>query len=306
MATRILVVDDSLVARLLVEGLLCRNPDYLVELAEDGVDALAKVEAMPPDLLITDLCMSPMDGLELTARMRQEHPEIPVILLTAFGDEMTPLKALDAGAASYVPKARQAERLMDTVERVLTHAAADRTRERLAESTVDYHSRFALENDLELIDALVTRVQGVMAGMRFGDSVLRIRVCEALQEALSNAMFHGNLEVNQQEIDALREDFDQRLISRLIEERLREPQFRDRRILVDVHLTAREARFVIRDEGRGFAKKSVEANARARSFESGSQCGLTLMKALMDDVSYNDAGNELVLYKSCAPERSRT
>ena len=88
--------------RLLVEGLLRKNPDYRVELAENGKEALTKIAASPPDLVVTDLIMPEMDGLELVRTVRRRHPDIPVILMTAYGDETTVVDALEAGAASYV------------------------------------------------------------------------------------------------------------------------------------------------------------------------------------------------------------
>lgn len=192
MATQILVVDDSDVELHLIQGLLIRNPDFHIELASNGEQALAHLSERQADLVITDLMMPGMNGLELVREIRRRHPEIPAVLMTAYGDESIALDALEAGAASYVPKARQAERLMETVERVVDHAAAERTHRQLNERVLDYHCRFCLENDTRLICALVAQTQQVMADQGFGDMVERIRTCEALEEALLNAMYHGN------------------------------------------------------------------------------------------------------------------
>lgn len=308
MATRILVVDDSQVERLLIEGLLRKNPNYRVESAANGKEALAKIAARPPDLVVTDLVMPEMDGLQLVRAVRRQHSDIPVILITAYGDESTAVEALESGAASYVPKARKAERLMATVERVAENARAERSRERLGQCLLEYHCRFALENDPRLIRALVGEVQQVMAGVGFADTVERIRVGEALEEALLNAMYHGNLEVTQDELAKVRRELDEHLLDALVEERSREPHIRERKILVVIHLTPSEARFVIRDQGRGFDAKLAAAEDACDRFESGSYRGLTLIHSLMDEVTYNKAGNELVLRKrqrpvQCQPER---
>ncbi len=297
MSTNILVVDDALVERLLVEGLLRKNPNYRVESAENGKEALTKIERGSPDLVVTDLIMPEMDGLELVRTVRRRHPEIPVILMTAFGDESTAVEALEAGAASYVPKTEKAERLMATVVRVMEQAAADRSRQRLAQCVLEYHSRFALQNDRRLIRALVGQIQQVMAGMEFTDTVDRIRVCEALEEALLNAMYHGNLEVSREELSAVVNELDEQLLDRLIHERCREPHIRDRKILVVVDVTTREARFVIRDEGRGFNAMFAMAEEQSDRIKRPRHRGMTLIRSLMDDVRYNKAGNELVLRK---------
>lgn len=297
MSTNILVVDDALVERLLVEALLRKNPDYRVELAENGKEALTKIAASPPDLVVTDLIMPEMDGLELVRTVRRRHPDIPVILMTAYGDESTAVEALEAGAANYVAKAQKAERLMATVDRVVEQVAADRSRQRLAQCVLEHHCRFALQNDRRLIRALVGQVQQAMAGMGFTDTVERIRTGEALQEALLNAMYHGNLEVSQEELAKIWAELDEHLLDRLADERCREPHIRERKILVVVHLTTGEARFVIRDEGRGFNAMFAMADEKSGRSELARHRGVTLIRSLMDEVTYNKAGNELVLRK---------
>lgn len=297
MISKILVVDDSPMERLLVEALLTQNPNYRVELAEHGKQALEQIAVAPPNLVVTDLFMPEMDGLELVRRARRQYPDVPVILMTAYGDEATAIDSLEAGAASYVPKSKRAERLVETVGRVIEHALAQRDRERLGESLLEYHCRFSLENDVSLIRAAVDQVQQVMANLGFGDTVERIRIGEALEEALLNAMYHGNLEISEEELARVRSELDERLLRRVVEERCREFRIRERRILLVAQITATLVRFVIRDQGRGFDTSYVKNRRTADRFESGFSRGLTLIEALMDEVSYNSHGNEMTMRK---------
>lgn len=297
MSTNILVVDDSHVERLLVEGMLRKNPEYHVESAENGKEALEKMTANPPDLVVTDLVMPEMDGLELVRAIRQRFPDIPVILMTAYGDELTAVGALEAGAASYVAKAQKAERLMATIQRVAEQAAAACSRRQLAQCMLEYHCRFALENDRQLIRALVSEVQLVMASMRFTDTVERIRIGEALEEALMNAMFHGNLEVSGKELAKVWSELDEKLLDELVVERCKQPHVGERKILVVIHITASEARFVIRDEGCGFDTMFAKADDTSDRVDLARRRGVTLIRSLMDEVTYNKAGNELVMRK---------
>ena len=85
-------------------------------------------------------------------------------------------------------------------------------------------------------------------------------------------------------------------LTRLVEQRRGLPQYRERKIVVDAHITAQGARFVIRDEGHGFDLPHA-ALAEGECFEKGRQRGLMLMQSLMDEVSYNDAGNEVTMIK---------
>ncbi len=295
--TKILVVDDSQLERVLVEGILCKNPEYRVELAANGREALEKIAAGAPDLVVTDLIMPELDGLELVRTARRRYPDIPVILMTAYGDESTAVEALEAGAASYVPKAQKAERLISAVERVAEHAVANRSDERLAQCMTEYHCRFALKNDRQLIRAFVGQVQHAMAGVGFTNVVERIRIGEALEEALLNAMYHGNLEINNDELAKVRAELDDHLLDRLVDERCSVPRIQKRRICVVARLTQNDARFVVRDEGRGFNAMFVEGVETQDRIASGRYRGMALMRSLMDEVIFNKAGNELVLCK---------
>ncbi len=308
MATNILIVDDSQVERVLVEGMLRRNSAYRVQLAANGREALDAIDATSrkPDLVVTDLVMPELDGLELVRRMRDRHPGIPVILMTAYGDESTAVQALEAGAASYVPKAEKAERLMAAIERVVELAAANRNREQLVRCILEYHGRFALKNDRRLIHAFAAQMQQTLAGMNFSDTVERIRVGEALEEALLNAMYHGNLEFQKEELDKIRAELDDDMLDRLVEVRCKESDFCDRRILVVTHLTEEEARFVIRDEGHGFSTAAVAGAPISDRAASGACRGMTLIRSLMDDVTFNKSGNELVMRKHAQPTRGCT
>src|SRR5687767_10041180 len=114
----VLVVDDSAVDRTLAGGLLARGGEWNVVYATDGPTALAQISATQPDIVVTDLVMPGMNGLELVASIVQQHPELPVVLMTGKGTEETSLQALQAGAASYVPKAALNQLLAQTVRDV--------------------------------------------------------------------------------------------------------------------------------------------------------------------------------------------
>ena len=122
----VLVVDDSATDRLLAGGLLTENGDFDVEYAVDGSDAIIKIELHVPDLIVTDMDMPEINGLELVAIVRQAYPLVPIVLMTARGSEELALQALHSGAASYVPKRQLNAELLDTVHQVYSAAREDR------------------------------------------------------------------------------------------------------------------------------------------------------------------------------------
>lgn len=297
MTNTILVVDDSPVDRRLAAGLLRSMPDCHVELAADGKEALEHIGLSPPDIVVADLVMPEMDGLELVRTVRARHPRIPVVLMTAYGNESTAVEALEAGASSYVPKAQQAERLTETVGRVLARVHADRVQEQLASCLSEMYCSYSLDNDPSLITALVDKLQRVLAGVELGDAIERIRVCVALEEAVLNAMYHGNLEISEEELAQSRVVFGRTSLASLVEQRRGAPRFRDRRVLVDAHISRESARFVVRDDGLGFNPSRMSRKGISDYFERGHRRGLMLMRSLMDEVSFNDKGNTVTLVK---------
>ena len=102
--TTVLVVDDSAFDRRLVGQLLDPMPGVRAVYAADGREGLAAIAREAPAVILTDLVMPDVGGLELVQRVRTEHPEILVILMTAFGSEDVAMQTLRAGAANYIPK----------------------------------------------------------------------------------------------------------------------------------------------------------------------------------------------------------
>ncbi|MEX0819033.1 MAG: response regulator [Pirellulaceae bacterium] len=296
----ILVVDDSRVERLLAGALLDQRPDTRVTFAADGREALRMLRAAQPDLVVTDLLMPGMDGLGLVRAVRKEFPRVPVILMTAYGNENLAVDALDQGAASYVPKSQRTERLLETVNRVLARTRGERYRQRLTECVGKIDATFYLENDPTLIPILVDYVQQTVAGLELGDDTERVRAGVALEEALFNAMYHGNLELTAEELDRARAIGDDEL-AKLVKDRCSETAYSDRRIIVEVHITSHTARFVVRDAGNGFDVAAASRGAMSERFGGGQCRGLTLMQSLMDQVKYNEIGNEVTLIKLAGP-----
>ncbi|MFJ8579520.1 response regulator transcription factor [Micromonospora sp. NPDC093277] len=122
MGPHVLVVDDdrtvSDVVRRYLEQDGCR-----VRLSFDGADALAAVAAERPDLVVLDLMMPGVDGIEVCKRLRGRMPDLPVVMLTALGDEADRVAGLEVGADDYVTKPFSPRELVLRIRSVLRRAA---------------------------------------------------------------------------------------------------------------------------------------------------------------------------------------
>ncbi len=292
--TTILVVDDSATDRRVAGGLLEKEPDCQVFYAEDGNVALKSVDENLPDVVVTDMVMPHLDGLQLVEAMKRDFPLIPVIIMTAVGTEETAVQALKRGAASYVTKRRLAQDLLETVRMVLQAADDERNVSRLlVHRTQQAEFKFVLENELPLLAASVTHMQQTMRAMGLFDESERLRIGVALEEVLLNAMFHGNLELS----SSLREE-DKSTYHEVARVRAKESPYRDRRIFVEAVFSPTGAEFKIRDQGSGFNPKELPDPTDPANLHRVSGRGLLLMHTFMDGVAFNESGNEVRLTKT--------
>jgi CheY-like chemotaxis protein len=294
----VLVVDDAAVDRRMTGAIIEHNLGWRVEYAEDGASAMAAMERKMPRIVLTDLRMPGMDGLELVKAIRKKYPTVPVVLITAYGSENIAIQALRDGAASYVPKKSLDHDLASTLEQVVAAAQTEGRQQRLLERLSHTEALFILENDQAHIPALIALVQEYLVRLGLCDQTDRIRVGVALEETLLNAIYHGNLEVGSE----LRQEGDDPY-HRLAEERRQQPPYRDRQIYFSYKLSHSEAVFAIRDEGPGFDPSLLPDPRDPANLGRVSGRGLLLIRTFMDEVTFSDTGNQIILVKRRANVR---
>lgn len=116
---RILVVDDSAQMRDFMSNVVLRAEGYQVDTARNGAEGLAAALAAPPDLIITDLSMPDMNGLEMLQALREQGSRVPAILMTAEGSEDLAVQALRLGVMDYFVKPFDPEAMVEAAARVL-------------------------------------------------------------------------------------------------------------------------------------------------------------------------------------------
>jgi CheY-like chemotaxis protein/anti-sigma regulatory factor (Ser/Thr protein kinase) len=294
---RIVVAEDSPTQASQIRLLLEEN-GFDVRTESDGRPALAAVERDPPDIVLTDLQMPTMDGLALVEALRARFPQVPVVLMTAFGSEEIAIQALQRGAASYVPKKLLKRDLIETLTSVLSLAKADRDQRRLSSCLTAVDADFTLDNDPSLVVPVVAHVQDALATMDLVDETERIRIGVALDEAIHNAIYHGNLEFS---ADELREAYTLEdggaSYFTFLEQRRNQVPYRDRRVHVGTKVSRSEAVFAVRDDGPGFDHAALPSPDSPKRMVEDRNHGLLLITAFMDEVRFNPQGNEITMIK---------
>jgi CheY-like chemotaxis protein len=294
---KVLIADDSVVDRRLAGRLLENTLGCTVDYAANGKQALELLAQRLPDLVLCDLQMPEMDGLELVAAIKTDYPVVPVILMTAQGSEEIAAQALRRGAASYVPKRKLADDLAPTVQRILLGSQVDRRHSQLMHHLEASQESFVLDNDPVLLKALVHHWQQQLRCLALADETERLRVCVALEEALTNACYHGNLEVG-----TTLGQVDRRAQEALAEERRNQSPYRERRLRVTTRLSRAEAVFVIAHDGPACDVGKLPSAVDVAVAERGAGRGLALMRTIMDEVIYNDTCTQVTLVKRRVPE----
>jgi len=292
MSDSILVAEDSRTQSAKIKQLL-QDAGYRVDLAPDGRQALERLRQTSPDLVLTDLVMPEMDGLELVAAVKSEFPSLPIVLMTASGSEEIAAAALKKGAASYVPKRNLDNDIVETLGRVLEVARAGRATRQLADRTTLLEMQMLLDNDQSLVPGVIARFQENLMQMEFCDESGLLQIGTALDEALVNAITHGNLECSSdlREVDGGRPFFD------LVKQRRQESPYCSRRVFVSAKTTRFRTTFVVRDEGPGFDPSSIPDPTDPANLGKPHGRGLQLIHFFMDHVSHNRRGNELTMVK---------
>jgi DNA-binding response OmpR family regulator len=162
MPSVLIVDDDDTVAGVVVSYL--ERAGFRAKHVTDGQAALDIIRADPPDLIVLDLMLPEVDGLEVCRRVRLSHPDLPVIMLTALAEAEDRIAGLEVGADDYVTKPFSPRELVLRIESVLRRASAVRQSTRLLTAgpiTVDRTARRATRNGEEL--ALTVRELELLA-----------------------------------------------------------------------------------------------------------------------------------------------
>jgi DNA-binding response OmpR family regulator len=278
-ANTILIVDDDPDIHHLLAAAL-KDEKYLIEDRYDGLEALSFLEAQPCDLVITDVRMPGLDGLELLHRIHKVRPATKVLVMTAESTPATVISSLRDQALGYFSKPFSLDSVAETVALALHAPAPQGDIEVL--SAIPEWIALQLRCKLEVADRLVPFLREMVTDLSVQE---REDIGTAFRELLTNAIEHGG------GTDA------------------------SKTVRVDYVRTAKSLIYKILDPGKGFslnhlphAAVSNEPGAPYQHLEVRNRLGLRaggfgilLTRRLADELIYNEKGNEVLLIKYIRP-----
>ena len=289
---RILVVEDSPIQAKHAEYIL-RNAGHEVEVAVNGALGLQAVRNHLPDLVLTDMHMPEMSGLELVQALRTEFPGLPVIMNTDRGSEELAVQALRSGASGYIPKRNLARDVVESLEEVLSVTSSQKKATQFLNRMTAAEYRFSLENDTDLISQVVSQVESVMKQMELFDESVQMRIGVAVHEAAVNAMVHGNLGIGS-ELKA--GDWD--AYHSTIATRSNQEPYASRRVTFTIRATRDPYLEVrVKDQGKGFDPAKLPDPTDPANIEQSCGRGLLLIRTFFDEVTHSPSGNEIIMIR---------
>ena len=119
MAKNILICDDAAFMRMMIKDILVKNGYNIAGEAENGVKAVEKYQETKPDLVLMDITMPEMDGIQALKKIKAIDANASVVMCSAMGQQAMVIEAIQAGAKDFIVKPFQAERVLEAVKKVV-------------------------------------------------------------------------------------------------------------------------------------------------------------------------------------------
>ncbi len=271
---RLLVVDDEESVLDMLSRFLTRK-GYLVTTATNGRTALELFRDQPFDLVLSDVRMPVITGLQLLRAVKDINPRVPVILISGYGDVETVVQALKNGAENFLSKPLK----MSLLERVLEQALAIsciRPGATQLQTDLCQITQIKVASRSEYITEVVYQISLSAVAVGFAEYDLDNNLKLALVEALTNAMEHGN-------------GWDQNKL-----------------VKVEAKLRRESLEVTIEDQGSGFDFSHCQDPTSDENLLSERGRGIFLMQAIMDQVEFTPPGNRVTMTKHRLPGKERT
>lgn len=119
MANKILIVDDAAFMRMMIKDILTKNGYEVVGEAENGVKAVEKYKELMPNLVLMDITMPELDGIQAVKQIKAYDSSAKIVMCSAMGQQAMVIESIQAGAKDFIVKPFQAERVIEAIQKVI-------------------------------------------------------------------------------------------------------------------------------------------------------------------------------------------
>jgi CheY-like chemotaxis protein len=287
----ILIVEDDYASREFLFNLI-KFEGYEVETAVNGEEGLEKHEACKPDLIICDIQMPKMDGLEMLSQLRSKKSDTFFIITTAFGSEDYAIEALRLGANNYLKKPIDKKSLIGLIKKYQSIIEHRLLTQRAEGKIVEKELKIIFETNIDHVSAIVGQLISEI-NVPLNDSE-RTNIELGLDELITNSIEHGNLGIS---FDEKVFAADNNTLTDLYREKMNNPGLKDRKIKVDYRQKDGYCEWLITDEGDGFDWKSIPDPTQGAQLMELNGRGIFITNFLFDEMEYLGKGNQVRVRK---------
>ncbi|MBI3725290.1 response regulator [bacterium] len=292
-SARILLVEDEPNVRKMLERFLA--PSYVCLGASNGKEALEVLKnERDVDLVVTDVRMPQMDGIQLLKALRRTRPNLPVIAMTAYGSEETAVEALRAGATNYLRKPFKTQEFLAIVRKCMELSQLRRGRIAALAHIRELSKVFEIPARLEAARSVLPHLTEGLVDLGLVEPQDLLNLDVALEEALANAVIHGSLDLTEA-AQSLRTDRDG--FERAYWERIADPAYAAKTVVVSVRTTRDEVAFTVEDKGPGFDASALTPQEQLTTLQGVQGRGLMLIRLFMDEVVHDQGGRRIRMVK---------
>lgn len=293
---KVLIVEDDDGTRFIL-GKVAKNEGHDVMTAPDGASGLAVFTEFRPDMVLSDIQMPKMDGLQLLERIRNVDHDVVVVMVSSLDTPEYTIKALRLRADDYLVKPAQEKDLLLLI-RKYQKVILTRTKEReVVGLVVKKNLEMRVSNQLDLVDRIVDRL--MQETEHHLPSIDRLGVHLGLVELVSNGIEHGNLEITYDE-KTLAMEGGADAWQNLVRARMQQYPFSERFVTIEIGMGANLIEWVITDQGKGFDWTKIPDPNDPANLLSPHGRGIMLTQFRFDEMTYLGNGSKVRLVKGKA------
>lgn len=297
MKEKILIVDDDKYISLLLYNFL-EEEGFKCDTAEDGLEALEKVsKGNEYDMVLLDFVMPKMNGLEFLAAVKDINPNLSVMMISGYRTRENTLEALRLGAIGFIKKPFSLNDVLSNLRLVFNVSKSKKELGPIISHLNKGKMEFVFKTGEIEPDKISFYLATHLGEMGFISGRRITTVALALNEVLINAIEHGNLELPVNYFVENPGAEKKETVFDLKNERLKDSQYADKKIIINYQFQNDETAVTIADEGPGFDPSTVVDFLISDDLTKTEGCGrgLMLLKYAVDEIRFNEKGNEVTL-----------
>ena len=260
--------------------------------ARDGEEALKILQNEEIDGIFCALTMPKLGGLELLKEVQSANSRRPLVILCPPNDSENAINALQLGACDYLLKAINPLELQRTLDRVVSLQEGFHFSAYAMDHLLQETRTLEIGNDFTGLNRIIAFMTQDLPSYGILNQEQLFRMNMLLKEAIENAIFHGNLELRSE----MRRENPELFYKTAAQKRDIDP-YKDRKLILQYDISRNSAKYVVRDEGKGFVHADLLDPADPDNLLRIEGRGLIMIMNFMDEVFWNDRGNEVTMVR---------